>query len=325
MDVLIDQYTKEELQQILDNSSSYSDALRKLGYNSTSNANRRHLKRIIKEKELQVNFLPRTYNKKVTNEEIFKEDSHVSQSCLREHFLALNIVEYKCSICGQEPFWNGKPLTLTLDHINGKNRDNRLDNLRWVCPNCDRQLPTFGRKNKTELKKKKIKKFDLAKDNKQKAKSYKKSFKIYKDEKRFCLSCGKEITNNSLYCFDCANKHKRKQKERPSKEDLEKILKEENGNFSKIANQYNVSDNAVRKWCRGYGLSSKSSFYKSPEKEKQQRIEKPVRQLDLNGNLIKRYSSINQAYTETKIEHISQCAHGLRKTARGYNWEFEKD
>ena len=52
MDILIDQYTKEELQQILINSSSYSDALRKLGYNSTSNANRRHLKRIIKEKNL---------------------------------------------------------------------------------------------------------------------------------------------------------------------------------------------------------------------------------------------------------------------------------
>lgn len=64
---------------------------------------------------------------------------------------------------------------------------------------------------------------------------------------------------------------------------------------------------------------------KHQKKEKQQRIEKPVKQLDLNGNLIRSYSSINQAYVETKIEHISQCANGLRKTARGYNWEFEKD
>lgn len=46
------------------------------------------------------------------------------------------------------------------------------------------------------------------------------------------------------------------------------MLKEENGNFSKIANQYNVSDNAVRKWCRSYGLSGKSSFYKASKKEK---------------------------------------------------------
>lgn len=59
MDILIDQYTKEELQQILNNSSSYSDALRKLGYNSTSNANRRHLKRIIKEKIQKLIFFPK--------------------------------------------------------------------------------------------------------------------------------------------------------------------------------------------------------------------------------------------------------------------------
>ena len=58
-----------------------------------------------------------------------------------------NYTPYKCSICGLEPFWNGKELTLTLDHINGINNDDRLENLRWVCPNCDRQLSTFSGKN----------------------------------------------------------------------------------------------------------------------------------------------------------------------------------
>ena len=43
--------------------------------------------------------------------------------------------------------WNGKELVLILDHINGKNRDDRLDNLRWVCPNCNAQLETFGTRN----------------------------------------------------------------------------------------------------------------------------------------------------------------------------------
>lgn len=256
MDILIDQYTKEELQQILNNSSSYSEVLKKLGYKSTSNANRRHLKRIIKEKNLEVNFLPKTYIKKLSDEEIFKEDSHVSQSCVREHFLALNIVEYKCAICGQEPFWNGKPLSLTLDHINGKNHDNRLDNLRWVCPNCDRQLPTFGRRNKTELKKQKLEK------NKVKEITLdKKDLKIYKDKKRFCISCRKEISVNAIYCVDCAYKHRRTQ-EWPSKEVLFQELKEENGCFSHVAKKYHVTDNTIRKWCRHYGLSDKSSFYK---------------------------------------------------------------
>lgn len=52
-----------------------------------------------------------------------------------------------CSICQQPPSWNGKPLTIILDHINGKPDDWRVTNLRLVCPNCDIQLPTFGSKN----------------------------------------------------------------------------------------------------------------------------------------------------------------------------------
>ena len=51
------------------------------------------------------------------------------------------------SICGQLPIWNSKELTLTLDYINRNNKDNRLSNLSWVCPNCDRQLDTFAGKN----------------------------------------------------------------------------------------------------------------------------------------------------------------------------------
>ena len=75
------------------------------------------------------------------------KNSTASQTTLRRWYEKGNYTEYKCSICGQEPFWNGKELTLTLDHINGDNRDDRLENLRWVCPNCDRQLDTFCSKN----------------------------------------------------------------------------------------------------------------------------------------------------------------------------------
>ena len=80
-------------------------------------------------------------------ENIFIKNSTASQTTLRRWYEKGNYTEYKCSICGQEPFWNGKELTLTLDHINGDNRDDRLENLRWVCPNCDRQLDTFCSKN----------------------------------------------------------------------------------------------------------------------------------------------------------------------------------
>lgn len=66
------------------------------------------------------------------------------QFAVRTFILKNNLLPYVCSICGQEPIWQGKPLSLTLDHIDG-NKDNwLLDNLRWVCPNCNIQLETHG-------------------------------------------------------------------------------------------------------------------------------------------------------------------------------------
>ena len=54
----------------------------------------------------------------------------------------------KCAICGSPPEWNGKTLVFVLDHIDGDASNNIRENLRMVCPNCDRQLPTFKSKNK---------------------------------------------------------------------------------------------------------------------------------------------------------------------------------
>lgn len=57
-------------------------------------------------------------------------------------------VPYVCALCGQLPEWNGEPLVLPLDHVNGRTWDNRKENLRFLCPNCHSQTPTFGVKNK---------------------------------------------------------------------------------------------------------------------------------------------------------------------------------
>jgi hypothetical protein len=67
---------------------------------------------------------------------------------LKRRLIAGGFLRNRCSICSLGPFWNGSELVLRPDHINGNRRDNRLENLRMVCPNCDSQLPTFAGRNK---------------------------------------------------------------------------------------------------------------------------------------------------------------------------------
>lgn len=55
-----------------------------------------------------------------------------------------------CAICGMSQEWNGKPLVFILDHIDGYASNNKRDNLRCICPNCDSQLNTYKSKNKCE-------------------------------------------------------------------------------------------------------------------------------------------------------------------------------
>ena len=55
--------------------------------------------------------------------------------------------EFKCSMCGISE-WNGKPITLDLDHIDGNHANNNEENLRCICPNCHSQSDNYKAKNK---------------------------------------------------------------------------------------------------------------------------------------------------------------------------------
>lgn len=68
---------------------------------------------------------------------------------LKNRLIVENYKQAICEICGIGEIWNEKELVLELDHIDGNNKNNSLDNLRILCPNCHSQTPTFrGRKNK---------------------------------------------------------------------------------------------------------------------------------------------------------------------------------
>lgn len=144
----IDNFTKEELEKIVQNSCSLREVLKTIGY-TVSGDNNKTLKKRLTEYNIDYSHFSKAGRNKIERNEnnVFIQNSTASQRTLRLWYEKGNYTEYKCSICGQEPFWNGKELTLTLDHINGVNNDDRLENLRWVCPNCDRQLSTFAGKN----------------------------------------------------------------------------------------------------------------------------------------------------------------------------------
>ena len=58
-----------------------------------------------------------------------------------------NLLEYKCANCGCDGNWQGGLISLEIDHINGNNKDNRLINLRYLCPNCHALTDTYRGKN----------------------------------------------------------------------------------------------------------------------------------------------------------------------------------
>ena len=144
MKALVDKYTKEELEQFVKESTTMNQVLEKLGYDIRGR-NQEVVKTRLNEYGIDYSHFTLsgvTQNKR-TYDNVFCEGSTASQHTLRNWYQKYVPME-KCSICGQLPFWNNAPLTLILDHINGTHNDNRIENLRWACPNCNQQLPTTG-------------------------------------------------------------------------------------------------------------------------------------------------------------------------------------
>ena len=65
---------------------------------------------------------------------------------LKQRLIQVGLKNNQCEEC-KIIDWNGKPLMIELDHINGNSKDHRLENLRMLCPNCHSQTDTFRAKN----------------------------------------------------------------------------------------------------------------------------------------------------------------------------------
>ncbi len=225
----------EDLQKILNESSSFKEVLKKINMPTTGgNYKTLHLRLNLEKFDFsefkknksaaikeQLSCMNRTPDK-----EAFVEGSTMSRGGIKKRLLEKG-VDYKCEIC-EISAYNGLPISLQLDHINGINNDNRVENLRFLCPNCHSQTDNFaGRSNK-----------------------------IINN-----CECGKKIYKNSEMCLQCSGK---KQSEKrgviwPTPEILQKLLWEKS--TVKIAKELGVSDKAVEKYAKKHNLTKPQRGY----------------------------------------------------------------
>lgn len=92
------------------------------------------------------------YKRKRLEDVLAGKKVYASSNGLRDRLVAEGILPYLCRVCGLSE-WCGRPLGLQLDHINGNRFDDRIENLRLLCPNCHSQTESFSRGQKPKSKK----------------------------------------------------------------------------------------------------------------------------------------------------------------------------
>lgn len=155
-------YTKEILEEAVRNSFSYAGVLRYLGL-VQAGGTQCHIRRKIAGYDIDTeHFTGQAHNKgkkpatRKTSEEILvRLDADVDRRVKTSHLIRALIdtdTAYECSECGIVGEYNGKPLVLHVDHIDGDFRNNLKENLRFLCPNCHSQTSTYCRKRPNNVK-----------------------------------------------------------------------------------------------------------------------------------------------------------------------------
>ncbi|MBW3658440.1 MAG: HNH endonuclease [Actinobacteria bacterium] len=138
------------LQAALDSASSRSAALRSLGIPITASAyqtlNRMAEAGLIRLPPNKSRSRRSSGERRAAVEEKLVQGRRTNTHKLRCELIDLGMKDHRCEGCDRSE-WNGSPIPLELDHINGNRTDNRLENLRLLCPNCHAQTPTYRGRN----------------------------------------------------------------------------------------------------------------------------------------------------------------------------------
>src|SRR5436190_6071628 len=140
LDVLADQrfarrYDWAEIQRVYDSGLSIRECAARFGFNLAAwhqAVARGHV--ISRPRELPI------------GEYLVVRRPQTSRTHLKERLLKAGIKENRCEKCGIVE-WQGAPLNMALHHVNGDGADNRLENIRFLCPNCHAQTPNYGGRN----------------------------------------------------------------------------------------------------------------------------------------------------------------------------------
>jgi 5-methylcytosine-specific restriction endonuclease McrA len=144
--------SNEEFAQIVAENTSVASVLDSLGFSSASG----WMAKIVKDRILRDRVDISHFNHggggdghpKYDLKEILQDNSpYKNIGRLKVRLVQEGLLEYKCAECSNVGEWNGRPLTLQLEHKNGKHNDHRLSNLCFLCPNCHSQTETYAGKN----------------------------------------------------------------------------------------------------------------------------------------------------------------------------------
>jgi hypothetical protein len=154
-------YTDEQLRASVGNCVSYAELARTLGIRPAG-GNYATLKARIRQLGLSTTHFKgqaclrgkthHIYNpQKRPLEAILNDNTAYNSNRLRKRLIAAGYLEHRCSSCNHSE-WFGRPIPIELDHINGNIFDNRLENLRLLCPNCHALTHNYRGKNKQKQK-----------------------------------------------------------------------------------------------------------------------------------------------------------------------------